>query len=245
MKLVKYMKKFLSLLLIISVILGVTVGCAKKEEEKKEGNIDYTIQTDAEKFKDEYEALNGTKNSSNQEHRTITIPKENPIVYSTAPDIVKMMDNKETFYVYFGSRYCPWCRSVIEKALEVANENNIDKIYYVDAWSDDHVEALRDTYVLNDKNKPELKSEGGAGYQELLERLDKVLSAYTLTTSKGKKVKVGEKRIFLPNFVYVEDGKAIELVEGQSDKQEGSSDQLTDEILADEEKTFEKFFNRQ
>ncbi len=237
------MKKILSLLLIIGLILTITVSCTKKEEEK--GTIEYTVQTDAEQFKEEYEALNGEKNSSGQEHRTITIPKDNPIEYVTAPDIVKMIENKETFYVYFGSRYCPWCRSVIEKALEVANKYDIEKIYYVDAWSDDHVESLRDTYELNDKNKPVLKSEGGAGYADLLKAFDKVLSNYTLTTKKGKKVKVGEKRIFLPNFIYVEDGKAMEMVEGQSDKQKGSRDELTTEILADEEKTFEKFFNRQ
>lgn len=236
------MKKIISLLLITIFLLGLTFGCTKKEEE--EGKIDYTVQTDAEKFKDEYEALNGEKNSSGLEHRTITIPKENPIEYATAADILTKIENKETFYVYFGSRYCPWCRSVIEKALEVANKYNIEKIYYVDAWSGNHVESLRDTYELNDKNKPVLKSEGAKEYQELLKAFDKVLSNYTLTTKKGKKVKVGEKRIFLPTFIYVEEGKTIELVEGQSDKQEGSRDELTDEILADEEKTFEKFFNR-
>ncbi len=237
------MKKILSLLLIVIFLLGLTFGCTKKEEEKK-GNIEYTVQTDAEKFKDDYESLNGTKNNSGLEHRTVTIPADNPIEYATATDILTKMENKETFYVYFGSRYCPWCRSVIEKALEIANKYNVEKIYYVDAWSDDHVEALRDTYELNDKNKPVLKSEGAKEYQDLLKAFDKVLSKYTLTTKKGKTVKVGEKRIFLPNFIYVEEGKAIELVEGQSDKQKGSRDELTDEILADEEKTFTKFFNR-
>ncbi len=234
------MKRKLSLLLIIILFICISVGCTKKEEKP----TDEPVATDAVKFKEEYEELNGQKNNSGQEHRTISIPEENPIVYATASEIIEKIENKETFYVYFGSRYCPWCRSVIVKALEVANKNNIDKIYYVDAWSDDHVEALRDTYELDDNNKPVLKKEGAEGYQELLQYFDNVLSDYTLTTSKGKTVKVGEKRLFLPNFIYVEEGKAIELVEGQSEKQEGSRDELTDEILADEEEIFTSFFNR-
>ena len=37
-------------------------------------------------------------------------------------DILKRIDNKETFYVYFGDRLCPWCRSVIEKSIERLEE---------------------------------------------------------------------------------------------------------------------------
>ena len=51
-----------------------------------------------------------------------------------------MIENKETFYVYFGDELCPWCRSVIEKFIEVAKKNDVKKVYYVKIWDDDHNE---------------------------------------------------------------------------------------------------------
>ena len=42
--------------------------------------------------------------------------------------------------------------------------------------------------------------------------------------------------------MYVEKGKAVRLVTGVSDKQEDSREELTDEMLEDEEKIFTEFF---
>lgn len=228
------MKKVLSLLLCGIIILGIT-GC---------GKIDETTLTDATKFKEEYESLNETTNSSGSEYRTISISEKNPFIYATAEEIVKKIENNETFYVYFGSKHCAWCRSVIEKAIEVSKENDIEKIYYVEIWDGDHIEILRDTYKLNDEGKPELVSNGGKGYKQLLEYFDNVLSNYTLTDKNGNKVSVGEKRIFAPNFIYVEKGKSIKLVEGISEKQTDSRMKLTDEMLEDEEKQFNELFGK-
>lgn len=204
-------------------------GCENKEEVKD------PVVTDATKFKEEYESLN-------EEHRTLSINENNPFVYAKGQDIVDKINNEETFYVYFGSNYCPWCRSVIEKAIEVANKNNIDKIYYVNIWGNDHEEILRDKYELDEKGKAKQTIKGQDGYDELLKLLDNVLEDYTLTNSKGKTVKVGEKRIYAPNFIYIENGKAKTLVSGNSKKQETSNAELTEEILKDEEKIFTEFF---
>ena len=127
-------KRFIYIILSI-LFLGVLTGCASKESKE---------------FKKEYEALNGHTNASGKEHRTISIPKDNPMEKVTATDIVNKINNKETFYVYFGDELCPWCRSVIEKSIEVAKENKINKIYYVPIWNDDGEEILRDKYELVD-----------------------------------------------------------------------------------------------
>ena len=223
------MKKIVSLILITLIVFCLT-GC------KNNSN------SDALKFKEEYELLNDKKNNNGVEYRTVNINKNNPFVYAQGEDIVKMIEEGKTFYVYFGSSYCPWCRSVIEKLIEVANEEKIEKIYYVNIWDGDHNEILRDIYRLNDEGIPELIYEGDESYSKLLKYFDNVLNDYTLTDEKGKSVAVGEKRIFAPNFIYVKDGKAIKLVEGISSKQNGSRDELTDEILTDEENIFLEFF---
>lgn len=239
-------KTILSLLAFILICFSLT-GCGEKTEEENKKDIEPNkneVQeiSDSMKFKEEYEKINGEKNSSGKEHRTLSIPENNPFVYTTAEEIVEKIENKETFYVYFGSSYCPWCRSVMEKFIEVAKKNNIDKVYYVDIWDGDHIEILRDTYELNDDGKPELVKEGGKGYKELLKYFDNVLSDYNLTDEAGKKVSVGEKRIFAPNFIYVKDGKAKKLIEGISEKQKDAREELTDKILEDEEKQFNDFF---
>ncbi len=226
------MKKIIFSLLVIELVLLSVTGCKPKEEKIE----------DAIKFKEEYEVLNGDNNSSGEEHRILSISEDNPFVYATGEEIVKKIENNETFYVYFGSSYCPWCRSVIERAIKVAKENDIKTIYYVDIWDKDHVEILRDTYELNATGKPEVVFEGGEGYKDLLKYFDNLLSDYTLTDTAGNKVLVGEKRIFAPTFIYVEKGSAKRLTEGISEKQTSSRMKLTEEILKDEEKQFNEFF---
>ena len=155
---------------------------------------------------------------------------------------MEKINNKETFYVYFGSSYCPWCRSVIEKSIESAQKNNIKKIYYVDIWNGFHNEILRDTYKLNDENEVEKEKDGTKEYYKLLEKFDNLLEDYTLTTDDGEEVKVGEKRIFAPDFIYVENGVAKSITSATSEKQKDADAKLTKEILKDEEKSFDNFF---
>ena len=226
------MKKVILVMLSGMLLLGLS-GCGAKKE---------TPTPDAIQFKEEYESLNGVSNSSGSEYRTVSIPTKNPFTYITTEELIEKFDNEGTFYVYFGYSYCPWCRSVIEKATAVAKANHIDTIYYIDVWDGDHIENLRDTYKIHDASELELVSEGAQDYYILLAYLDNVLGEYILTNADGEKIFVGEKRIFLPNFIYVEDGKAIKLEEGISEKQANSRMELTDEILKDEETKFNIFF---
>lgn len=223
------MKKKVFLILIVFIGLFVT-GCSANNK-------------DALKFKEEYEKINGDKTSySDNKYRTLKIDKNNPYVYSSAKEILEKINNKETFYVYFGSSYCPWCRSVIEKSIESAQKNNIKKIYYVDIWNGFHNEILRDTYKLNDKNEAEKEKDGTKEYYKLLEKFDNLLEDYTLTTDDGEEVKVGEKRIFAPDFIYVENGVAKRITSATSENQKDADAKLTKEILKDEEKYFNNFF---
>ncbi len=221
------MKKKILLGMVLVVIGILLVGCNKN--------------TKALDFKEEYEFLNGLKNKNGKEHRKVRIDDDNPYEKVSAKDIVEKINNKETFYVYFGDKLCPWCRSVIEKSIEVAKKNNIKKIYYVAIWNDLGEEILRDKYEIVD-NELKKTIDGTKEYQELLKSFNEVLSDYSLTGSEGNKISTGEKRIYAPNFIYVEKGIVKKLVTGISDKQTDSREELSSDILTDEEEIFKDFF---
>ena len=212
------MKKITKIVLVLLVIIMVT-GCQLK-------------QSDAVKFKKEYESLNGTKSSSNKTIRTISIDKENPMVYSTADAIVEKMENNETFVVYFGFASCPWCRSMLESFLQSAKDNNIKKIYYVDVYD------IRDKYEVNKEGKLEKTEEGTDGYNELINLLGNVLDDYNITTESGETLSTNEKRIYAPNVVAVVNGKAVEMVEGISSKLEDPYSELTEEMKEESYNSF-------
>lgn len=198
---------FLSAVLLISF-----TGCSK--------------DTDALKFKKEYEDLNNTENG-NHKIRSVSISKDNPIIYKSANDIVKMIDNNETFVVYFGFPTCPWCRSMLEVMLKVAKDNKISKLYYVNVYD------IRDTKEINNEGKIETTKEGSKGYYALLEKLDNLLADYTLTNENEEEISAEEKRIYAPNVVAVVNGKPTKLAEGISEKQEDPYGKLTDEMKDD------------
>ena len=223
------MKKIISLTLILFVALILT-ACNKAKTNE-----------DALKFKEEYESLNGEKNKRGKEYRTLDIDDENPYVKVTAEEIVKMIENKETFYLYVGDSMCPWCRSVLEKSIEVARDNDIEKIYYVEIWDDEGNEILRDKYELVDGEINKV-SNGTKAYKTLLSKFDKVLSNYTLKDDDDNEIEVGEKRIYAPNYFYIENGKVKKMIEGISDSQTDPYEELTDEIIEDEEELFQDFF---
>ena len=223
------MKK--NLLLFLILLLCMT-GCAKT-----------SVSEDAKLFKEEYESFNNEKNDYFA-YRNIELVDDNPIIYSTDAKIVKKIENKESFIVYFGDPECPWCRSIVEQALLSAKENNIKQIYYVRFWNGFHKEIIRDVYELDDNNTPVVKEKGSDAYYKLLEYLDGVLKEYTLKDKNNDEIQVNEKRIFLPNFVAIINGEAKELIQGISDNQESYNSELTKEIIKDEKKVFDDFFSK-
>ena len=94
-----------------------------------------------------------------------------------------------------------------------------------------------------ENNKLQKTVDGTDSYYKLLNYFDKFLEECTLTISKGKTVKTGEKRILASSFVYIEEGTTKKLVTGISDKQTTYNAELKNEILDDEAKTFKKFLN--
>ena len=177
-------KKVLYAVLVVStlLVLAVLLLVFKKD-----------INEDGLKFKEEYENLNGVVNEYNsKKYMELSIPKDNPIKYVKASDIVKLMEEESTFVVYFGFKECPSCRSVVEPLMDV--------IYYVD------VKDIRDTFMLDSNNQPKETKRGSEDYYKLLTYFNDVLYNYSLYTKDGKEVKTEMKRIYSPNIISVLDG---------------------------------------
>lgn len=188
--------------------------------------ISNNSQTDGIKFKEEYEKLNGKKNDQGKKYREITIDSKNKMVYKTTEEVLNLIGKKKSFVLYFGFDTCPWCRSVVPTLASISKELN-QEVYYID------VKDIRDTFELDDDNKPKLVKKGSKDYSKLLEKLEPVLEDYTLTDSDNNEIKVGEKRIYAPSIVSVIDGKAKELTTGISDKQTDGYMKLTKEMEKD------------
>ena len=188
-----YMKKIIGLFIFLLVIL-VIIGCGK--------------ETDGEKFKKEYESLNGEVSSYGNEYLSLSIPKNNKIKYKTDSEIVDVIKN-ETAVIYFGFNSCPWCRSMVENLLDVTNELKIENVYYVD------VKEIRDTLEFKNDKVVRTKS-GTTAYYEILELLDDYLDYYTITDNNGNDYQTTEKRIYAPNVVVVKNGEVLGLTTGVS-----------------------------
>lgn len=210
------MKK-IEVIVIVLISLFLLTGCVDKT-------------TDAYKFKEEYESINNKDTGNGNKYRKLSIPEYNPIVYQTTTDIVKRVENKETFIVYFGFKECPWCRSVITELINAAKDNNIEKIYYVD------VKDIRDVKQVDEYNNIITVKEGDKDYLSLIEHFSNVLSEYTLTKDNSK-IYTGEKRIYAPNIIVVSRGTAVKM-------EEGIPDSLTDPYSKLTKKQKKEIYNK-
>lgn len=182
--------KKVGLFLILVMMIFCLGGCFNKEE------------SDALKFKEEYESLNGNESKGGKIYPEVTIDEDNVIEYVNMEQAAELID-KDTGVFYFGYASCPWCRNAVSVLLNAADNAELDKIYYID------MEDMRDTKEVGDDGEILTTKEGEEGYDELLEVLDSVLLDYTIEDSEGNELSAGEKRIYVPLVVFVVDGEIV------------------------------------
>ena len=224
-----------NILLVLVLFIGVLVlgGCTN--EPRKEA-ID---------FKREYESINNKEIREGLKYKELNIADDNPYIKVDPSEIVKKIENKETFYLYVGDSLCPWCRSGLEKAIEVAKKEGIKDIYYIDFWDDNHKEILRDLYTVEVDKKGKAKftktQEATDAYKVIIEAVKDYVQDYTIDKD-GKTYNVGVKRTFGGDHFYFKDGKCVKYMTLRSPKLKNAFDPLTEEVLKDQEETFTKFF---
>lgn len=201
-------------------------------------------RSEALAFKEEYEKVNDKVIKDDKKHRSLNIPEDNPYIKTDIKEIIEKINTKETFYLYVGDSLCPWCRSGLEKMIEVAKKEGVKNIYYIDFWDDNHKETLRDLYEVqvNGKKVSYKKTQDAVdGYDQLIENVKDYVQNYTIDKD-GKTYDVGVKRIYGGDHFKFVGGKCIAYVSLRSDKLEKSLDELTEEVLKDQETNFTNFF---
>jgi len=112
----------------------------------------YIYSNDNLKFKFEYELYNNISYDNNKKIK-VKIPFNNKIEYVKEKDLESVLTSGDRV-VYFGYTTCPWCRNIVTPLIEVINDNNIDKLYYVDVEKVDtkSISSILDEYLKTDKS---------------------------------------------------------------------------------------------
>ena len=107
------------------------------------------LTNDQLRFKFSYGIMNYIP-YENGEKIVIDIPFDNRIKYLEGEEIIDIFTT-ETGVIYLGYSSCPWCRNIIEPLIEVAKENDIDTIYYVNVYHE-KFDSIKDELkeILND-----------------------------------------------------------------------------------------------
>lgn len=207
--------KILLCLLAIIAIISVVCGYFAFTEEK------VIEKTDAMKIKEEYSNYNGkVSESTKQEYPSVELSDENPFVYKSGEEIIKILEGKSGV-IYFGFSTCPWCRTMLPILEEAAKEVGIKEIAYLD------IKNMRDILELDENDKIVTTKEGNVNYYKILELMDNVLEDYTLISKEKKEIKTGKKRLFAPTVVVIKNGVIEDIHIGTLDSQTNGYEELS------------------
>lgn len=176
---------------------------------------------DAVKFIKEYESLN------EEGYLKLSIDENNPIEYADYDKLLEVINNG-TGIIYLGFPECPWCRNALPVLFDVAKDNDIETIYYMNILNE------RDSYVVEDgelvyaTDDEGNEKKGTEGYFKLLDALEDHLSDYVIVF-EDEEYETGEKRIYAPSVIFVRDGEVLGVHVSTVESQENPNEGLTDE----------------
>lgn len=202
----KQMKRWLRITATALAVLLFVSACSKTNIPKQPDEV--IENKDAVKFDAEYTSLNGKTNDSGVKYLDMEIGENNPFTYSSFAEINEVIRNG-TGVILFGFPECPWCRNAIPVLNDVAEQENIKQIYYL------NVRELRDVKKLDASGKVVTEKEGAEGYAELLELLYDHIDDYEGLNDPTI------KRLYVPAVVFVKNGEVqlyhVSTVESQTD----------------------------
>lgn len=182
------------------------------------------VLSDSEKFKQDFEQYNGlTYEDTGDKVIDVKISKDNPFVYKTGKEILDILENDDA-YVLFGYSSCPLTRAMIETLVDVASEEEVSTIYYVD------IKDIRDEYEATGSIVAEKVKDGTEAYYDILDFFGTNLERYYVADESGMfEYDTTVTRLKSPTFVAVSDGKVVSMYEELGDTYDYSNRELTDE----------------
>lgn len=234
-------KKIWGIILVVLGVLmvaGAGVWLVTRGGDETEMAVENPVEkSDAQRFKESYESLNGTiRESDGATYQTIEISENNPIKYTSVAEALKVMENEDAI-IFFGGNWCPWCRNAVPVLFEVAKEFGLKTIYYVELDDDKSMFEIQDGKLVKTK-------EGSEAYYKLLEKLGDRIAQYSLTDEDGKKYETGETRMSVPYVLGVKDGEIVAEKVGTVKLNEGQTkyDPLTSEQKKQVREDYRKLF---
>lgn len=198
------------------ILMGVLVLCSIGAMGIYElMNKESIIQTDATKFKEEYESLNDKNVGGKEEtYPTVHLEENNPFYYASYEEVEKILEG--TGIIYLGYPECPWCRNLVPLLEKASKKIGIEKIYYINMKEERNLLKLENGEIITEK-------EGSQGYNALVERLKDILPVYE--NLEDEEV----KRIYVPYVLFVKEGKVVDTHTGTLDEQANPYISLTEE----------------
>ena len=176
-------------ILIVLIFLGVFYFWKKDED------------SDALKFKSEYEALNGTIRASDKaKYNDISVSEDNPIKYINCKEALEIIDSEEAI-IYVGAPWCPWCRNAVPVLFDVNKSYGNKTIYYLELDNEKSNFEVQNGELVNTVL-------GSEDYYRLLDKLGDKLRDYVITDNDIK-YETNEKRIYMPYVVGIKNGNVI------------------------------------
>ena len=121
------------------------------------------------------------------------VPKDNVYKKINIDDALDLIENK-TGIIYIGYPTCPWCKSLVPILNEVAKEDEVNTIYYID-----------DFYSMRpDKNE---KPKNVKEYNKLVDLLGREIVDMKSENSQFNVIKV-------PLVLFIKDGKIVDYHKG-------------------------------
>lgn len=228
-------KRIIGIILCLCLIIAIVIRVCLDYQNMDRPLNETEISEGTRKFKQEYESLNGTKNSSDQEYPRVNIDENVVIQYKTDEEIVDIL-NQGTGVVYFGFNTCPWCRSMIETLIASVKDSKVIDFYYVD------IKDIRSSFDVN-KRKLVNTKKGTDSYYKILEKLDVYLEDYKLEVD-GKKYDTKEKRLYAPTVVAFKDGEIVAIHQSTVETQTNPYVSLTEEERSELKGIYNDMFNK-
>ena len=182
-------------------------------------------QTDAARFKAEYEILNGQSNfDGSAVYASLDIAPDNPMAYADETGLMAFLAGG-TGILYLGFAECPWCRTLVPALLEAARDSAYPgQILYYDALHD------RDQLERDEDGNLQVTEPGTDLYRHLVDVLYDYLNPYAGLDDETI------KRIYFPTTVFVANGEILSVhlvtVESQTDPYAPLDDAQHAELLA-------------